>query len=178
MKNRMLILAVLLAVGTVWSAGAEAEGAQGSAGQPATLRGAGSGGQPASFQAGKTTANDVEQALGKPNSNKTDALGQQIACYQYALISPEAHTFIRMVGESAGDADLTCCFGFTPGGVLADTTSSVGQRGVGGSTGGNGSQPQKPSCPPALARFDKPVSTRIGNGGPPGDALPGVKAGR
>jgi len=152
MKNKPLILGVLLAVVGTSSAGAGGEGIAG---------------QPASFQAGKTKAYDVEQALGRPNSAKSDAKGQEVACYQYALVSPEADTFIRMDGKPVAGADLTCCFRFMPGGVLADTTSNVGQRGGGDATAAEGQsgkgQPQKPGCPPALARFDKPVSTRIGN---------------
>ena len=75
-------------------------------------------GKPAPFESGKTTLKQVEQALGEPNARTIDA-GQKTVCYSYAGLPSVPQSFMRITGAaSRGEADLTCCFRFTPDGVL------------------------------------------------------------
>jgi hypothetical protein len=79
-----------------------------------------------SFQEGKATLQEVVQALGEPNMTTVNG-GQKTACYRYAGWPTIPESFIRIIGSTSQDADLTCCFRFTEEGVLAGTDAKAGQ---------------------------------------------------
>jgi hypothetical protein len=80
-----------------------------------------------SFETG-TTLKDVVRAQGyAPNSSTVSAGGGQTACYQYAGTPTIPESFIRIFGSGPGEADLTCCYRFTPSGVLQGVAASVNQ---------------------------------------------------
>jgi hypothetical protein len=109
-----------------------------------------------SFQEGKATLQEVVQALGEPNSRTVSETGGRTACYQYAGRTTAPESFIRIIGPSSQEADLTCCFRFTGEGVLAGTDAKVGQISTAliEAAKTDTQAPRTISCPPLMMKPD------------------------
>ncbi len=125
MKNRTIMLGLVLAVVAVSGAFAQ------STGPARALQGAGTavvGPERATtrFETGKATLKDIEQAIGEPNTSTVDA-GKRTACYQYAGMPTAPESFIRIFGSGTGGVDLSCCYRFAESGVLEGVAAQVNQ---------------------------------------------------
>lgn len=90
--------------------------------------------QASRFVAGKTTYDEVIQALGRPNSIAHVSDGTTSIAYVYVASSPKAATFIPIVGIFAGGANAettTATFSFGPDKILRSSSSSASQTSAG-----------------------------------------------
>ncbi len=90
------------------------------------------------FETGKSTLQEVEKALGEPNSTTAAGSGKT-ACYRYAVSPTVPPSFLRIDGSGSHDADLTCCYSFGGDGHLKGIKAS-------------GSGKEQASCPPLLRK--------------------------
>jgi len=98
------------------------------------------------FQKGKTTTQQVIDALGPPTTITTNSDGKQIYSYNYYKASAKPATFIPFVGLFAGGADVRqtgAVFHFSPDGILETYAHSVTET-----SGGRGYVAPNPSPSP------------------------------
>jgi outer membrane protein assembly factor BamE (lipoprotein component of BamABCDE complex) len=88
----------------------------------------------ASFVRGSTTANQVQAALGEPNTMSMLPDGSRVMVYTYAHTQARPETFIPLIGGLVGGADSqiqTASFTFGPDSVLQTSSRSQTQIGTG-----------------------------------------------
>ncbi|MDG3442426.1 hypothetical protein [Nitrospirillum amazonense] len=111
--RKVILLAAILALGGCVSSGTEVK-----SDQLATL------------EKGKTTYAEAVARLGTPNSVTTMAGGKKMVMYMFTKATPNAATFIPVVGLFAGGAhgqSSTVIMTFGANDVLEEYTASTGQ---------------------------------------------------
>jgi len=88
----------------------------------------------ATFQRGRTTASEVQAALGPPNGMSVLPDGSRVMVYTYVHSQARPETFIPIIGGFVGGADATMqtvSFTFGPDGMLRSGSMYQSQTGTG-----------------------------------------------
>jgi hypothetical protein len=86
------------------------------------------------FQVGKSTYADVVAALGEPTTTTMSSNGNRVAIYSYAAMQARPQNFIPYIGPFISGYDTkssAVAFTFNARGVLAETSSSQSNVGIG-----------------------------------------------